>query len=348
MKRFEFRLERVLGIRRFELERARIALAQAEVEANRLAAAAVAAERRFLEGRRALDQEMVEGCEGRRLALRAQAVRAGRAQWLVARQNVEMFEPKRVRARELVRRCRARVEGLERLRERRELLHRQASMAREQAEIEGLAMARFVRAATTLLLVLLLGVTPLVAWAKAAEQPAANEAGKNEQTQKVGKGRTAEAGAAPAQSLTGANFSKGVEVILAEVHAREVELTRREIELSEREAAASELETMVSQRTEELEKIRAEVETRILAWSAQGHDRIEQLSGVYSAMPASEAANLLAKLDLDLSVSIIRQMKKKVSASVLAAMKSDRALLVSRRILQPLDPATDPPAARAN
>jgi flagellar motility protein MotE (MotC chaperone) len=104
---------------------------------------------------------------------------------------------------------------------------------------------------------------------------------------------------------------------------------------------------MVAGRAAELEKIRTEVETRITAWTSQGQDRIEQLSGVYAAMPPGDVAELLAKMDLDLAVSVIRQMKKKISASVLAAMKPERALLISRRILQPLDPATDGPPARA-
>ena len=35
-------------------------------------------------------------------------------------------------------------------------------------------------------------------------------------------------------------------------------------------------------------------------------------------------------------------------AGVLAAMSPDRALSVSRRMLKPLDPTTDSPAAKAN
>jgi flagellar motility protein MotE (MotC chaperone) len=146
--------------------------------------------------------------------------------------------------------------------------------------------------------------------------------------------------------LSGPGFSKGVDAILVEVQSREVELARRELELAEREVAVQELESMVAERAGELEKIRAEVENRILAWTSYGQDRIAQLSGVYSAMPPADAAQLLGKLDLDLAVSVIRQMKKKVSASILAAMNPDRALLVSRRILQPLDPSTDAPPAR--
>ncbi|MBK7947306.1 MAG: hypothetical protein IPK00_00775 [Deltaproteobacteria bacterium] len=346
MKRFVFRLERVLGIRRFELERARHDLALVEAEAGRLAAVAVDAERRWLEGQRRLEEETVTGADGAALALRARAVRAGRAKWMYARMAVEAFEPKRVRARELVRRCRARVESLEKLHDRRADLHRRQALAAEQSELEELSIARFARSSLLVGLVCLLFSAPFVARAESAKASAVEAAGAAEGSARSKGESDAALPDATAALLSGPGFSKGVDLILSEVRAREVEIARRELELGEREAAVKELEAMVAERAGELEKIRGEVEARILAWTRQGQDRIEQLSGVYAVMPPAEAADLLAKLDLDLAVSIIQKMKKKVSASVLAAMKPERALLVSRRILQPLDPATDAPPAR--
>lgn len=345
MKRFVFRLERVLGIRRFELSRARMALAAVEAEASRLAAALLEAEHRLAEGRRLLEEETAQGCDGRRLGLLAQAIRSGRTRWLFARQSVEDFEPKRTRARQQVARCRSRVESLEKLRERRSELHHKAALAADQAELEGLAIARYARSGgLALLLAAVLLSSPFSARAKeAAASPAPPAA-------PAAAPAPAPAKDAPKSSieslLAGPGFSKGVDSILAEIQNREAMLARRELELSEREIAVKELEGMVAERAGELEKIRAEVETRILSWTSQGQDRIEQLSGVYAVMPAPEAADLLGKLDLDLAVSVIQKMKKKVSANVLAAMKPDRALQVSRRILQPLDPATDAPPAR--
>ncbi|MFO0687194.1 MAG: hypothetical protein U0900_00620 [Myxococcota bacterium] len=349
MKRFVFRLERVLGIRRFELERARHALSLVEAEAMRLATACVEAERRWHEGQRRLEEETVAGADGAALALRARAVRAGRAKWMYARMAVEAFEPRRAEAREQVRRCRARVESLEKLREQRAELHRRRALAGEQAELEDLSIARFARSGLLVLLLGLLLTGTGTARAESAKAPAAAGAEQVEKGEKGAASASGSDGALPdatAALLSGPGFSKGVDLILAEVRTREAEIARRELELGEREAAVKELEAMVAERAGELEKIRGEVEARILAWTTQGQDRIEQLSGVYSVMPPAEAAGLLAKLDLDLSVSIIQKMKKKVSASVLAAMKPERALLVSRRILQPLDPATDAPPAR--
>ncbi len=141
-------------------------------------------------------------------------------------------------------------------------------------------------------------------------------------------------------------LSRGVDGIIAEIRKREVGIALREQRVAERERSVVELESMIESRATELDRIRQEVEDRIMTWSSQGQDRVDQLSSVYSSMPPVKAGDLLSKLDLDLAVSVIRSMKKKSSAGVLAAMRPDRALAVSRRLLKPLDPQTDAPAAR--
>ena len=146
--------------------------------------------------------------------------------------------------------------------------------------------------------------------------------------------------------LRAPGLSKGVDSIIAEIRKREVDLALREQRVAERERAVVELEEMIESRSLELDRIRQEIEDRIAEWTSQGADRVSQLASVYSSMPPDKAGELLGRLDLDLAVSVLRGMKKKSSAGVLAAMKPDRALLVSRRLLTPLDPRTDPPAAR--
>ena len=146
--------------------------------------------------------------------------------------------------------------------------------------------------------------------------------------------------------LRAPGLSKGVDSIIAEIRKREVDLALREQRVAERERSVVELEEMIESRSLELDRIRQEIEDRIAEWTSQGQDRVAQLASVYSSMPPAKAGELLGRLDLDLAVSVLRGMKKKSSAGVLAAMKPDRALLVSRRLLRPLDPRTDPPAAR--
>jgi flagellar motility protein MotE (MotC chaperone) len=155
--------------------------------------------------------------------------------------------------------------------------------------------------------------------------------------------------AAPrAEALEVEGLSPGVDAILARIREREVALAVREQRIAERERAVVELEALLEQRASELERIRADVEERISSWEGQGPDRVQQLADVYAAMPAPRAGSLLGQLDLDLAVSIVRGMKKKSSAGALAAMPPDRALRVSERLLRPLDPRTDAPAALAD
>jgi len=147
--------------------------------------------------------------------------------------------------------------------------------------------------------------------------------------------------------LNAAGLSRGVDAIIAAIRKREVDLAVREQRVAERERAVTELEDLIEKRSTDIDRIRQQVENRIAEWSEQGRDRVTQLAEVYSTMKADRAAILLSKMELDLAVSVVRSMKKKSAAAVLAVMRPDRALLVSRRLLKPLDPQTDAPAARA-
>ena len=192
-----------------------------------------------------------------------------------------------------------------------------------------------------LTLVGLLALSPPVVLAADAE--ATPDATRSKGARAEGGGRS---DAGPGAGGSGVSaLSRGVESILDQVREREVELVLREQAVAERERAVAELEQRIDQRARELDRIRAEVEDRIHAWASQSGDRVAQLAKVYADMPEAKAGSLLGRLDLDLAVSIIRQMRKKSSAGVLAAMGSDRALLVSERLLKPLDPTTDAPAA---
>lgn len=158
---------------------------------------------------------------------------------------------------------------------------------------------------------------------------------------------TLKEGRSPVDLLNAPGLSRGVDSIIAEIRKREIALALREQRVAERERAAAEIETRLDDKAIGLDRIREEVENRISRWSSQGEDRVQQLANVYSAMPPQKAGKLLDQLDLDLSVEVVRHMKKKSSANVLGAMRSERALMISRRILMPLDPRTDAPAARA-
>ena len=182
---------------------------------------------------------------------------------------------------------------------------------------------------------------------RASEADASQEAGLNLPERTVVDAKKLKDGESAVDLLNAPGLSRGVDAIIAEIRKREVDLALREQRVAERERAVVALESMIEKRAMDLDRIREEVEGRIAGWSAQGRDRVSQLADVYSAMPPQRAGQLLNKLELDLAVAVVRSMKKKSSAGVLGAMRPDRALLVSRRMLKPLDPTTDSPAKRA-
>ncbi|HPG25791.1 MAG: hypothetical protein H6748_21185 [Spirochaetaceae bacterium] len=142
MRRFRFRLEGVLRIRGFELERARVRLAQLEQEARQRRARLEQARAWLVRGGEILARETTQGAEGPRLAVRAEGVSIGRLAVARAERALADLVPALQAAREAVRRARMQVRSLEKLRERRAEAHRIAALAAEQNELEELALAR--------------------------------------------------------------------------------------------------------------------------------------------------------------------------------------------------------------
>ncbi|MFK7898855.1 MAG: hypothetical protein AB8G23_23700 [Myxococcota bacterium] len=139
MKRFTFRLESVLKIRKFELDRTVAALAELEAERARRQIGVDKAEADLEQGRVLLSRDAKAGVDGEYLALRADGIAAGRFACLIAQRSLnELAEPLRV-ARERVAKARVELRSIERLREKREESYREESQALMQAELEELA-----------------------------------------------------------------------------------------------------------------------------------------------------------------------------------------------------------------
>ena len=141
-------------------------------------------------------------------------------------------------------------------------------------------------------------------------------------------------------------LSRGVESLIGEIRKREFSLEKRGRELERREAAVAKLDSLIDDRLAELQSLREAIEQRIADWSQRDGDRVASLAKLYAAMPPEKSARLLAGMDLDLSVEVVRKMKQKQGAALLGAMSSKRAVAISRRLLNPLGPGESPAAAR--
>lgn len=145
MKRFKFRLESVLRLRRFELDRARAGLASLERERAQREAAVRTERSRLETGQALLEEATAAGRDGERIAMRADAVTAGRFRLGHAKRRCEELEAPIGEARRRVAHAHSRVRSLERLEEEAEATHRREGLAAEQAEIEELAIGRYAR-----------------------------------------------------------------------------------------------------------------------------------------------------------------------------------------------------------
>lgn len=141
--------------------------------------------------------------------------------------------------------------------------------------------------------------------------------------------------------------SPGVTALLEDLRVRARQLDRRARELDERERGLAELEAETTALLTELEAVREIVERRISAWEEDNGDTVRRLSKIYAAMPPARAARLIEGLDLDLATQIVARMKHKQSAAVLALIRRDRALAMSRQVAKPLRGRPAKPAKAA-
>ena len=142
MKAFHFRLESVMKVRSFELERARQHWLELEGERARRAARLEHLNEKLAEGRALLDAEIAKGAEAEWLALRSDALAAARFELMRTRLELEELMPRWEQAREAMRVARTRLKSLERMRETAVERHRGEALRLEQAELDELAGSR--------------------------------------------------------------------------------------------------------------------------------------------------------------------------------------------------------------
>jgi flagellar motility protein MotE (MotC chaperone) len=128
-----------------------------------------------------------------------------------------------------------------------------------------------------------------------------------------------------------------------DVNAKMASLKKKEQELKDREAA-------VARKEQQLAPLQADVDAKIsqlnelqtkltamareLAEKEQGakDEKITHLVSLYSSMDAGKAAKILDKLDTDIVVRILANMKGKSAGLILAAMSADKGAIISQKL----------------
>jgi flagellar motility protein MotE (MotC chaperone) len=125
----------------------------------------------------------------------------------------------------------------------------------------------------------------------------------------------------------------------------ESRLRKREQELSEREAKIKKMEAELMPLKEEVETRMAEVndlQNNLNAYAiklaerekALQDEKISHLVKTYSSMEAKKAADILDRLQLDIVVRILGNMKGKSAGAIMAEMTPEKGATISARLSQ--------------
>jgi flagellar motility protein MotE (MotC chaperone) len=123
---------------------------------------------------------------------------------------------------------------------------------------------------------------------------------------------------------------------LQAMEAQRSELDRKAAEISENEERLRSLQQEVTNRNNDLQKTRTQIEALVNKSAEMEERRLKQLAGVYASMRAEEAAPILYTLKNDLIVRIIEKISdNRQKAKLMAAfgnIDKERAGEISRRM----------------
>jgi len=134
-------------------------------------------------------------------------------------------------------------------------------------------------------------------------------------------------------------------LVLRALRGRARALDRREESLDERAAALAQLETEAEERLAELQAIRGEIVQMLEREQVASADRVRTLAKVVDTMKPREAASMLAGMDRDVSILVLRKLKPKQAGKILGAMPDDIATELGDRMTILPDPRGEVAAA---
>jgi len=111
--------------------------------------------------------------------------------------------------------------------------------------------------------------------------------------------------------------------------ARAEDLDRREDELAEAETAVQMQKAVIDEEFNKLTGLRRDIESAVGDMEAAQAKSTKKLAKMYEAMPAKEAASILSGMDMEIVLGVLKQMKERPAAKVMAALDPARAAMLS-------------------
>jgi flagellar motility protein MotE (MotC chaperone) len=107
------------------------------------------------------------------------------------------------------------------------------------------------------------------------------------------------------------------------------EISRREAQLIENEEALELEKAVLAEEFNKLNAMRTRIENAAGQMEANQQKSLRKLAKMYEAMPAQEAAQILSGMDVGIVLDVLRYMKERPAAKVMAALDPARAAVLS-------------------
>lgn len=120
--------------------------------------------------------------------------------------------------------------------------------------------------------------------------------------------------------------------VLEALRARRAEIEAREAALAQREMLVAAVERRLTGRLEELAALQHRLETEARSRDERTEQGWRQMVRLYEGMRPRDAAGIFDDLDMPVLIQLVDRMRENKAAPVLAAMRPERARLVTTEL----------------
>ncbi|MCP3677277.1 MAG: hypothetical protein GY721_06720 [Deltaproteobacteria bacterium] len=136
----------------------------------------------------------------------------------------------------------------------------------------------------------------------------------------------------------GTECTEGPGELLLAIKLRSNGLDRREERVHLEELQIKTLRSEIDDRISQLSKVRKEMEQVVEELRMEKDKGVKKLAKIYENMEAEEAATRIELIDNDLAVRLLKSMKQKSAAGILAVVKPKKAAQLTQKLDKSLSP----------
>lgn len=118
-------------------------------------------------------------------------------------------------------------------------------------------------------------------------------------------------------------------MLIARLRAREADLTRREAEIAERSETLDRLSSEVDTRLDELARAEETLRQTMALANRAAEDDLERLTKVYESMKPKDAAALFETMEIAFAAGFLGRMKPASAAAIMSGLQPNTAYAIS-------------------